>query len=315
MKFLMTTTALFLSALAVEANEGTADRVTGLFIAGSQAREYLWPSDDKWTTSEVWYDGSIQLDFQSEKGKELWSLRFWGANTEKPCVELFKQAKRGRCYYPDWKITDEYIGSNQSRDQFEILELEYDEEGKVKAFAANFIQRRGHPAPPLFGRIRIKSSIPVEPRFTESAQRELEDSNLCISKLDPLTGRGESIFLELNPDELHVYSLSGDSQGVEVVVEGQHDTWVFDFSAPMGSELVKGIYKASDDCFFYEDFKSSIVVKSPYSRPAHFIGVFEVVDIQRTEAGDISKLILEFIVETELGETYQGTIRHSAGVN
>ena len=61
-------------------------------------------------------------------------------------------------------------GHNTSVGTFEILEIEYDEDGKIVAFAANFVQQGSwyhqQPySPPLLGCVRYNSSIPVEKTF------------------------------------------------------------------------------------------------------------------------------------------------------
>ena len=95
-----------------------------------------------------------------------------------------------------------------------------------------------------------------------------------------------------------------------MVVEGQDKNWTFDFAAPIGSEFAKGKYETSSRYPFNSYFEAGIAITSSNSASSHPSGIFEIVDIQRTITGEIGKLILEFTIETETGEIYEGVIRH-----
>jgi hypothetical protein len=256
------------------------------------------------------YDGAIAIEFHSNEKREWWSLRFGGANKEKPRLGLFTNAKRHPFSdaSPGFCVSSDHRGCNQLGGQFEILELEYNDAGMVTAFAANFVQRCEETGPPLFGSVRINSCIPIETRFKEYLQKTIDPSIIYVSTRDPLTGEITLTLLSHKRLEVHPLPLGGE--GVEIIVEGQDEKWTFDFAAPIGSELGKGKYKTSSRYPFNSYFEAGIAITSSNAASAYPTGVFEIIDIQRSITGEIHKLLLQFTIETETGEIYEGIIRH-----
>jgi hypothetical protein len=320
MKLLMMVTTLLLSSLAMEAQEETNDRITALFIISSNSRDFVgqgrekayYPEDGTFTISQIWYDGAIGINFHSTKKGEWWSLRFGGANEEEPRIGLFTNAKRHPFSdaSPGFDVDSDHRGCNRLSGQFEILELEYNDAGVVTAFAANFVQKCEETGPPLFGSIRINSCIPIETRFREHLQKKLEPSVIFVSKLDPLTGERTSTLLSAEPNKLEISRLPLGGEGIEIIVESQDESWIFDFAAPIGSEFTKGKYETSCRYPFNSYFEAGIAVTLSDSASAHPSGSFEIIDIQRSITGEIHKLILQFTIKTETGEIYEGIIRH-----
>jgi len=320
MKLLMMVATLFLPLLIIEAHEEINDRITALFIISSDSQDFVgqgrekiyYPEDGTFTISQIWCDGAIGINFRSNEKREWWSLTFGGTNKAPPRIGLFTNAKRhpfsGVC--PGFEIDSDHRGCNRLSGQFEILELEYNDAGTITAFAANFVQRCEEIGPPLFGSVRINSSIPIETRFREHLQKKLEPSVIYVSKFDPLTGETTSTLLSSEPNKLEISRLPLGGEGIEVVIEGENESWTFDFAAPIGSELGKGKYKTSSRYPFNSYFEAGIAVTLSGSASVHPSGSFEIIDIQKTITGEIRKLILQFTIETETGEIYEGTIRH-----
>jgi hypothetical protein len=320
MKLLMIIMMMLLSSFTIEAHEGTNDRITALFIISSDSRDFIgkgrervyYPKDGTFIVSPTSRAKSIDINFRSHKTKEWWSLTFGGTNKEEPRIGLFTNAKRYPFSdaSPGFSISSDHCGCNELSGQFEILELEYDEAGVVTAFAANFVQRCEKIGPPLFGSIRINSCIPIENRFREHLQKKTEPSVIYVSKRDPLTGETNSTLLSSNSDKLKISCLPLGGEGIEVFVKGEEENWTFDFAAPIGSELHKGEYKTSSRYPFHSYFEAGIAVTLSNSASAHPSGVFKIIDFQKSTTGEIHKLIMEFNIETETGEVYEGTIRH-----
>jgi hypothetical protein len=311
---------LLSSSFAIEADEGTKDRITALFIISSDSQDFIGrgrekaysPEDGTFTVSKVRHDGSIGIEFHSNEKREWWSLMFGGANKERARVGLFTNAKRYPFSdaSPGFQVNSDHRGCNQLSGQFEILELEYTDAGVVTAFAANFVQRCEKTGPPLFGSVRINSSIPIETRFREYLEKKLDPSVIYVSKREPLTGEITSTLLSGEHRKLKVRPLPLGGEGIEVVIQGQDENWTFDFASPIGSKFARGKYETCSRYPFNSYFEAGIAITSSNSASVRPSGIFEIVDIQKTVTGEISKLILQFTIQTETGESYEGIIRH-----
>jgi len=156
------------------------DRFTGLsyfsfpgdYVGGGKKAIYLEAQDEIF---HIYGNGkpNVRVSFYGRDSGASWSAEFSAPRGEELAIGIYQDATRygfQKKENPGLDFSGSGRGHNTSIGTFEILEIEYDEEGKIVAFAANFVQQGScyhqEPySPPLFGSVRYNSSIPVEKTF------------------------------------------------------------------------------------------------------------------------------------------------------
>ena len=160
------------------ANEGS--RFTGLsyfsfpgdYIGGGGKAIYLEDQGGKFSVYERGRE-SVEVRFHGNNHSVWWGASFAAPRGEELAIGIYQDATRygfQKKESPGLDFSGSGRGHNTSVGTFEILEIEYDEDGKIVAFAANFVQQGSwyhqQPySPPLLGCVRYNSSIPVEKTF------------------------------------------------------------------------------------------------------------------------------------------------------
>ncbi len=165
---------------------------------------------------------------------------------------------------------------------------------------------------PTFGTVRYNSSTPIETRFGVLIQKERHPSVINFSKRDLLTQNiNQPVLLSDEDKKLEIKPLPYGGDGIQVVLQGSEEKWIFDFAAPIGKELTPGKYETSYRYPFHTYTEAGIGIEKSRAYTAMPFGYFEVIDIKKSTNGAIKDIELNFSIETEDGEIYQGTIRYS----
>lgn len=323
MKLLAIFLTLFLLSNGLQANNQTDEKLTAFCIMsksgnrlGKGQQKIYFLKDGEFNVFKDTYNHQIRFTFHSLIQNECWKVIFEGPEAEELRLGIYKNAKR--CFFsgisPGLEVSNNDSPSSRVFGEFEILEIEYDAQKNIKAFAANFVQRCTENGSPLFASIRVNSSIPIEAlfkdRFGKFFESTLNSSAIYVSKRDFSTGGlSAPILLTDEGKKVEILSLPFGGEGVQVSVEGQSERWVFDFAAPIGREFVQGKYETSYRYPFNGCFGAGVGVSLSRSSAARPVGFFEVLDVKKNPTGQIYELSMDFSIETELGEVYTGTIR------
>lgn len=216
-----------------------------------------------------------------------------------------------------------YSSSSAIQDAtFEILEIEYDENQKITKVAIDFHAQtdKGKYNPePLKGSLRYHSLIPItynnelevleRPPYKNPEAENLKDCEKSIyvkSSPGEFVGRGDTCKLTQNEGDIWINrDKCFNKKGIKI---NFHDPktyyWSFFFAAPNNETLQPGIYEVSED--------HDTVITSNGNACSHFLGKFEVLEIEYDQDGNVIKLALDFNFYDGLkpNNTLEGSIRY-----
>jgi hypothetical protein len=310
----------------IEREEKSNPKVTALYMISSEGdyigqgntNSYLEERDGKFTISSN-NKSIITINYRGHEVDnrygENWSINFTAPDKELLKPGIYKDAARIAIKgfgQPGFYIIGCGRGCNKSSGEFEILEIEYDNAGKVEAFAANFIQKCEIKGPPLFGSVRYNSAMPFEVRFSEVSEQKPK-TVLYIIKRDPSSGITQPTLI--SNDEGNVFSfkqLPYGGEGIEVSIESSQGSWVLDFAAPLNGNFGVGFYGEVSRYPFHSSFYPGIGISTPEGGFTQPSGGFDVAQLEKDADGKINALALNFKVENEYGEVLKGAIRFNS---
>ncbi len=189
-------------------------------------------------------------------------------------------------------------GCSRLSGEFEVLEILYNEKGKIESFAANFVQRCDSQRPPLFGSIRINSSVPVETCFRALVDDRL-DTAFFLAKYNPKIKQATQSILIANENLL--YEIKSDPKDPSrniITVLGNDGEWSFQF---------RSVSSAKPDRYYGYHRKGILVIRTPQG---HFLETkdFKAVSLKRTDGTEYVSLGFEALDSN--GEILQGFIRY-----
>lgn len=142
----------------------------GSWVGGGVAKSYLESDNSHFRIQVFTYNHCVGIRYNEDDYANHWSADFTAPNQEILVPGIYKGAQRdpfNNQGCPGLDIDVNARGNNKLVGDFEVLEIDYDEEGQVRSFAANFVQygasfdgEKNEPA--MFGGIRYNSSIPFE---------------------------------------------------------------------------------------------------------------------------------------------------------
>jgi hypothetical protein len=302
--------------------EEKKDRVSALYVISSKGdyigagktKSYVEGQDGKFIISKNYHNG---LTISLVESKEYWSLKFSAAGKQNLTPGIYKNASRFSLNTegsPGLDFSGNGRGCNTLKGEFEILEIEYDDDGNVNVFAANFIQKCGITGSPLFGSIRINSAIPAEVRFSEIFNKS-QETILYLLRHDPETYMSQPILLTAESTKFSIQDLPYGGEGVEVVVESDDEgSWTFDFAVPFDEQFEPGYYQPAYRYPFHSSAYAGIDILTPEGGFTQPKGGFDVLRVTRGEQGKITSLALDFKVTNEKGEVLEGALRFNSKV-
>ncbi|MBX7066644.1 MAG: hypothetical protein K1X28_05385 [Parachlamydiales bacterium] len=311
MRFLKVLTS-FLFLMSLNANQ-TSEKLTGFFISGIQyygsadKEEAFFLCDGDFSFKKGAYKDGIAFSFNRLDKDDNWVIEFHAPNKDLIKVGVYKNARRHPFNGNAPGITVTHNHSSSDGGEFEILELKYDRDGEIVSFAANFVSGSS-----LFGSIRFNSSIPVEKRFKKFFHRSADRSVVYLSQINAMTGeKTQPVRITDDSSTIAIQKLPFGGDGIEVLVKGHLEKWTFDFAAPIGTTLKKGRYETSYRYPFHGYLEAGIGLSKSRTTAAMPVGFFEVIDIQRDKNDLITKLNLNFEIETEEREIFTGTVDYT----
>ncbi len=308
------------SCLVSSEELGSEKRISALYLISSKgdyigqgnAKAYIEGQDGKFSISTNYHKG-VDITFTGSKNR--WDLSFSAAGNSMLELGIYKNATR----YPFNKIEDHGFdisgcgrGCNTLISEFEILEIKYDDQGQIEAFAANFIQKCEVTGAPLFGSVRYHSAIPPEARFDEIFNSS-QESVFYIIKYDSAENRSQPILIAGDNSIFSFHDLPYGGEGIGILITSEEEgPWAFDFAVPFGDRFDEGIYYPARRYPFHSSVYAGIEVLTPQGGFTQPDGAFEVLKFERGSNGEVKSLALNFIVENEKGETLEGAIRFNS---
>ena len=273
-------------------------------------------------------DSNTQFSVSNEKNHLRISIKesrssgdYWNLDLSAPkeldlSPGIYKNCQRNSFHepqYPGLEFSGSGRGCNRLGGEFEILEIILDDAGKVKTFAANFVQKCDSGSP-LFGSVRINSRIPVEAVFSDILKGSM-DSIVYVKKRNAITNQTTGPILITSKEvEIDFVSLPYGGKGVEVLIHGTKGLWALDFAAPIGRDFCLGTYENLIRYPWNGFLNAGVDVVTPrgiYKDPQ---GSFTVLEFEPGENGEFEVLAIDFKIENEDGEIIEGSIRHKSKI-
>jgi hypothetical protein len=261
---------------------------------------------------------AIAVKIKDTHSLHEWECQFGSLKDQSLQPGLYKMAQRFRFNeegYPGLSISGEGRGCNKSSGEFEILEIKYDDQGKIESFAANFLQQCEGYLPPLSGTVRYNSTIPIESRFKEYVP-ENTGITVYLIKYDPSVGMKEQPML-ISQGEINYLSLRPlpyGEEGIEVCIDDRdYGSWILGFAARRERKFTVGLYKDAEKYpFQHSNFTPAIEIITPEGRISQPTGDFEVLELRKGVYGEIQALAMNFLIHSDKGEVLEGAIRFNS---
>lgn len=342
MKILMALVAALLmgtAGIAEEAQKQTILVMTsfeGDWVGSGKSYVLVGGKDGRFSIRDE-KDG-IQVVFNGIDGRECWNLTFapqsgklldrgiyqnvsqFSINQEKPTLDV------NGCHRSCGGIVGE----------FEILELEYNDDGTIEAFAANFIQKCSTSDAPLFGTIRYNSAISLEARFQEIVENKSKPQFIVTidqfsSERNPYpfsvadfvghfstpAPTPQRMIDSEKKNTIKLQKLPYDDEGVRILVDTYEGLWTLDFAAPNGDDFGKSSYGNAERYPFHSRTRPGIKIVMPNQELPIYWGEFQVLEIDTQngeEDREIKALALNFEVESSIGNI-KGVIRYNSAID
>lgn len=307
------------NCVSLQADGGTNRKVTALYMISEEGD---WIGQGENRVYYEGYDGHFTINSEPNiirigfnDGYENWSIEFKAP--EKQILEpgIYKDAERypfQGSFQPGLNFSGNARGSNSLTGEFEILEITYNNEGKIESFAANLIQNSDRSKGCLFSSIRYNSSVSLEPLFYETFEKPgpiVATYDIYVLKKNLATNdKTETSFTEKN-STLAMNPLPYGGEGIEVVIYGDEGDWVFDFSAPIDGEFTTGSYENAVRYPFQGHFIPGISILTQDGEVISE-GEFNIIKLLRGKKNKIKALVLDFKGRTNDGQIFEGIIRY-----
>jgi hypothetical protein len=342
MKILMALVATLLvgsAAMAEEAQKQTILVMTsfeGDWVGSGKSYVLVGGKDGRFSIRDE--NDSIQVGFNGLDGREHWNLAFTPQSGKllDRCVyqnvSQFSINQEG----PTLDVKSRHKSCGGIVGEFEILELEYGDEGEIEAFAANFIQTCSTSDAPLFGTIRYNSAISLEARFQEIVENKSKPQFIVTidqfsSERNPYpvsvadfvghfstpAPTSQRMIDSEKKNTIMLQKLPYDDEGVRIVVDTYEGLWTLDFAAPSGDDFEKNSYGNAERYPFHSRTRPGIKIVMPTQELPIYWGEFQVLEIDTMvgeEEREIKALALNFEVESSIGNI-KGIIRYNSSIH
>jgi hypothetical protein len=299
------------------------DKITALYLIGSEGS---YVAAEKSLFLKAGTDCQVTVG-KTYNRQNAFSLYFYGPNHSHWNVnfcaplgmELQQGIYRNAARYPFNKneaglsISGDGRGCNEVAGEFEVLNIEYDVDGNIISFAANFVERCEKRFPPIFGSVRYNSNVPLATRFTEmfASTKEnlvyLQRKNINENETLP-----EIVYFTGDNDGLQINALPYGGDGVEVVIDtGNGESWILDFAAPLEDNLTKGFYSNVERYPYNGYLNPGVDVVSPEGSFDSSSGWFKVLKCTKNDGLSIQEIALTFELKSD-DEILEGAIHYKA---
>lgn len=248
--------------------------------------------------------------------QDSWELTFIPPKGQILKRGIYKNAER--CYFnsvtkPGLLVSGAGRGCNTVHGEFEVLEIDYNVDGTVSAFAANFVQRCDL-GQPLIGTVRFNSSYPVSTFFEEAfATTKDSDISIYITKSNVITEEESSPITLTGKEGNAVFQpLAFGGNGFELLYDSEElGLWAFSFALPRGAIVEANEYPQAQQYPYNNKGKPAISLMTPDGTVSVLEGSFTILEIDTdAQAVDqVKNLALNFTVKSVEGDLFQGVIR------
>ncbi len=277
------------------------------------------------------WDG-IDVDyFNLEDGFEHYTIFLSPPKGQKFQTGIYKNAKRfNSIENPGIDFSGNGRGYNYQCGEFEILEIEYDEEGQIQSFAADFVI--GCNGELLRGTVRFNSSYRIDYYFIKMAMPK--PFNWESNQLVYVNKKGADISQALiaSDNSCKVDKYRPTRGGLNFTIEIS-ERWFYDglfydeqmtFHIPKGMNLAKAAKTSSfrieplsvnsnSDFFNLDKSKPMLIFhRKPISVAS---GTFTIRELGKDLiTGNLVSFAIDFEFEDNLGESYRGIVRYNSSV-
>lgn len=187
--------------------------------------------------------GHVRVEFTTHSGKK-WQLDFAARRGE----ELRLGAYEGAVLHPaDRPAPALSVMHNQTpctriTGRFVVLVLDLYADGSVSEFAATFEQRCNAAAAPLYGTVSFRSALPLPATRTPTPTPSRFQTFVLLDS-EPGDAIGGGRYRELRPQNGIFVAVHAPGSVQLKFDGGGSNRWTFTFQAPVGQELVPGVYE------------------------------------------------------------------------
>lgn len=317
------------------------DSKEGNFV-GHGENIFLLNQDNSAPSFSLLNAGNIFVSVDCDLNPHLknWELQFRTEHS-KPFEERLYQYAEGYDSpppLPSVSVSSSNRVAGRSIGSFKVHEISYDEEGKVKSLAIDFVQLDytgigyGYIPGFTYGALRYHSSIPID-------KNELEMLPIEFKPEPSLEGKAYAGYIDGREsgyigrwkefkitDETGSFSITKDFWNP--ISEdcwnhfnlnyqaGFERSWRFYFAAPEGEILQPGIYtNASRDSIFYWKRTEPSIDFARYSSGASVLNAtFEILEIEYDSEGRIEKLAIDFHAQLPREESLKASLRYNSEI-
>jgi putative cell wall-binding protein len=311
---------------------------SGDYIGGGQF-QYYGEADGTFSGA---VGGAVSIHFNTPGYTHWWNIEVSGPNGRRlepgPYEGATRSAFRGPTE-PGIDVSGDGRGCNQITGRFDLLELEYDNDGTLLRFAADIEQHcEGGPAA-LWVAVRYHASDVFAPPADNDADGVYNTIDLCPNAADPAQGDGDldgigdacdpdfqNTWLRFDSDSgdwigkglyrtWHptdgAFSVTGSAGEVSVAFDGGQTWWDLQFAAPAGQTLKVGNYEGATRAPFREGSAPGIDVGGTGAGCNTIKGRFEVLDLELAPDGQVERFSADFEQHCEGGTAaLRGSIRY-----
>lgn len=341
--FLFIITLILMGFVSAQAEDKIPEKSTLLYLFSQKGdyvglgKEFLYNEDNVKFTFKFQNEQNLLNVFiveEDENGRwgDRWSIHLQAPKGQKLSPGIYNKARRFESErYAAVDFGGCGRGCNTIIGNFEIKELEIDDDGNVIVFALNFTQHcESVNRNPLFGAIRYNSSVPVQASVSQVyGTRKCPESFVYYKTKGP--GEEEEVkFIKTNRDsEFNYLFYDEGDEGVlinigksEDLKKIENEIYHFERNKILRLDLntinekgfVTGLYESSDNDephnrSSYKEGKVRLQIFDDHSQ--YLKGEFKVIKIVKSKQGKIKELAINFKAKNYEGAEIEGALRYN----
>lgn len=306
----------------IQSIQSNNEKITGLYFISSreeyigqgQTRAYQEGVDGHFSVNSA-YGKSLCIRFKGDENicDDYWILDFCPPAGQKLEVGLYKGAthfsfrdkdKPGFCFQGCHRCNNELTAT------FEILELIYNEEGKVESFAANFIQDGL-----LFGTVRYNSNIPIDLKIYQIHYPQSNEKIFYLIRCNSNdTVIKKNIIHHTNECDMLIRQPPYGGSGVSIHINPrERREFIVDFSADTEPFKI-GLFQDIDRYPFNHNEYGLQVLYNIGGSLFHDQGAFRILSYRSNKKGKIREFAANFKFHDIDGLIYEGAVRYKSTI-
>ena len=335
--FLFLVTMLCTCFVSVNAGEQTSEKSTFLYCfshsgehigSGRELFYDLGNANFKIRYEENFLTFWVEEIKENQSNNDYWHVTFKAPEGQKLVPGIYKKAKRFKDEsYAGFSFSGCGRACAANIGNFEIKELEIDDNGIIVALAINFTQHCGNIKDhPLFGAIRYNSSIPVEVSLSQFFGTRRAPDSLLYYKIKKPDGQ-EAKFFKTSDDLEFSCSLYDEDNQALIIKIGKDDDLkkvkkgyyfypsVFQLELFTSNEngFIQGLHEVSPEKDSHNVFVSDNF-RVLYDDLDYFKGGYKVIKIEKNKRGKIKELAINFKAYSREGSEMEGVLRYNTNV-